>query len=57
MKPTVTNLLLGKAVEGHLFMQRIPMDEVPEDEEAAAQWLRDLYLKKVSTHITRENSK
>ncbi|XP_046665471.1 1-acyl-sn-glycerol-3-phosphate acyltransferase gamma-like [Homalodisca vitripennis] len=46
VKPTVTNMLLGKPVEGHLYLGRIPLSEVPEGEAEAAQWLRDLYIKK-----------
>ncbi|KAK9512620.1 hypothetical protein O3M35_001004 [Rhynocoris fuscipes] len=46
VKPTVMNLLLGKPVVGHMIFERIPLDEVPEDEEAAGQWLRELYNKK-----------
>lgn len=44
--PTVMNLLLGKPVLGHMYFERIPLEEVPEDEELASQWLRDLYVRK-----------
>ncbi|XP_073981181.1 1-acyl-sn-glycerol-3-phosphate acyltransferase delta-like isoform X2 [Rhodnius prolixus] len=46
VKPTVMNLLLGKPIVGHMHFERIPVENVPEDEEEAAQWLRDLYNKK-----------
>jgi lysophosphatidic acid acyltransferase/lysophosphatidylinositol acyltransferase len=46
VKPTVMTLLLGKPVTGHMFFERIPVDSVPEDEEEAALWLRELYNKK-----------
>ncbi|KAG6794873.1 1-acyl-sn-glycerol-3-phosphate acyltransferase gamma [Apis mellifera caucasica] len=46
VKPTITNLLLGKRILGHIYMQRIPMKEIPEDQEAAAEWLHKLYEKK-----------
>ncbi|KOC70185.1 1-acyl-sn-glycerol-3-phosphate acyltransferase gamma [Habropoda laboriosa] len=46
VKPTMTNLLMGKRLEAHLYMHRIPLEEVPEDEEAAAEWLNNLYKKK-----------
>ncbi|CAK9822275.1 1-acyl-sn-glycerol-3-phosphate acyltransferase gamma [Anthophora retusa] len=46
VKPTMTNLLLGKRIEAHLYMQRIPIEEVPEDDEGAAKWLYNLYKKK-----------
>ncbi|XP_054262888.1 1-acyl-sn-glycerol-3-phosphate acyltransferase gamma-like [Macrosteles quadrilineatus] len=44
--PTVTNMLLGKPLEGHLLLRRIPIEQVPDGEEAAAEWLRDLYVEK-----------
>lgn len=46
-QPTVKNLLQGKPLEGHLYLARIPLEDVPEDDEGAAQWLSDLYIKKV----------
>jgi lysophosphatidic acid acyltransferase / lysophosphatidylinositol acyltransferase len=45
-KPTIINLLRGKKCTGHLYLRRIPMSEVPEDEEAAAKWLQELYVRK-----------
>lgn len=45
-KPTVLNLLRGKSITGHIYLRRVSMSEVPEDEEAAAKWLQDLYLRK-----------
>lgn len=47
VKPTITNLLLGKRILGYIYMQRIPMKEIPEDQKAAAEWLHKLYEKKV----------
>ncbi|KAI4489507.1 hypothetical protein M0802_011042 [Mischocyttarus mexicanus] len=46
VKPTMTNLLLGKKVEAHMYMKRIPLSEVPEDDDAAADWLHKLYQEK-----------
>lgn len=46
VKPTVMNLLLGRPVTGHMYIERIPLDDVPEDEEKASLWLRELYNKK-----------
>jgi lysophosphatidic acid acyltransferase/lysophosphatidylinositol acyltransferase len=45
-KPTIVNLLRGKSVTGHLYLRRISMSEVPEDEEEAAKWLQELYVRK-----------
>ncbi|CAB0045171.1 unnamed protein product [Trichogramma brassicae] len=42
-KPTMTNLLLGKKVEAHMYINRIPLNSVPENEEEAAQWLHNIY--------------
>lgn len=46
VKPTITNLLLGKRVVGYMYIHRIPLEEVPEDDEAATEWLYKLYQKK-----------
>ena len=46
-KATVNNFLSGNGIEGHMFIRRIPIKEVPEGEEAASQWLHDLYKIKV----------
>ena len=49
----MTDLLLGKSVQAHLYICRIPLDQVPLEEEACAQWLYELYQKKVTMpHIT-----
>ncbi|KAK9297949.1 hypothetical protein QLX08_008483 [Tetragonisca angustula] len=46
IKPTLTNLLQGKQVTAYLSISRIPLDEVPEDEKDAEEWLHKLYEKK-----------
>ncbi|XP_033321426.2 1-acyl-sn-glycerol-3-phosphate acyltransferase gamma [Megalopta genalis] len=46
VKPTIKNLLLGKSVVAHLYIQRIPLEDVPETDEAAAEWLHKLYQTK-----------
>jgi lysophosphatidic acid acyltransferase / lysophosphatidylinositol acyltransferase len=45
-KPTILSLLRGKRLTGHLYIRRVSMSEVPEDETAAAQWLQDLFVRK-----------
>lgn len=47
VKPTMRNLLLGKKLEGHMYAKRIPIEEVPDGDEAAAEWLQKLYQQKV----------
>lgn len=32
--------------KGHIYFERIPLEQVPEDDEACAQWLHNLYLGK-----------
>ncbi|XP_028048896.1 1-acyl-sn-glycerol-3-phosphate acyltransferase gamma isoform X2 [Monomorium pharaonis] len=46
VKPTMKNLLLGKPLEGHMYAKRISVEEVPEGDEAAAEWLQKLYQQK-----------
>lgn len=47
MKPSLHNLLLGNGVTGHLYIRRIPMADVPADEETATKWMHELYQRKV----------
>lgn len=44
--PTISNLLNGNEVRAYMLVRRIPLDQVPEDEEKAAQWLHDLFREK-----------
>lgn len=44
--PTISTLLNGYPVEGHLYARRIPVDSVPENEMEAAEWLHNLYREK-----------
>ena len=46
-EPSVFSMLNGKPLTAHLLMRRIPMEEVPDDPEQAAQWLHRLYQHKV----------
>lgn len=46
VKPTIFNILNGKPIESHMHVRRIPFDQVPEDEEQAAEWLQELFRKK-----------
>ncbi|XP_051154697.1 1-acyl-sn-glycerol-3-phosphate acyltransferase gamma-like [Leptopilina boulardi] len=45
-KPTMRSLLLGKKVQPYMYVRRIPLSEVPEGDEAAAEWLQQLYQRK-----------
>lgn len=44
--PTITSLLLGKSVTAHMYMRRIPLEDVPDSEEAQSQLLRDMFQRK-----------
>ena len=45
-EPTVFNMLNGKPVVAYLLMRRIPIEEIPEDDVKAAEWLHELYRHK-----------
>lgn len=44
--PTISNLLNGNPVKAYMYVRRITLDQVPEDEEKAAQWLQQLFREK-----------
>lgn len=46
-KPTITNLLLGKRIEAHIYMNRIPMGDVPKTEAEQDQFLKEMFERKV----------
>lgn len=46
IKPTILNIIRGKSLTGHLYLRRIPMSDVPANEDEAAKWLHDLYIRK-----------
>lgn len=54
--PTILSLLRGKALVGHLYLRRIPMTQVPEDEKAASQWLQDLFVSKDKLQTSFHNT-
>ena len=39
---------MGKSIDANMYMERIPISEVPEGDAEAAAWLHDLYKKKVN---------
>lgn len=44
--PTLTNVLLGRRTQAHMYIRRIPISNIPEEETGAAKWLSDLYVEK-----------
>ncbi|XP_022914209.1 1-acyl-sn-glycerol-3-phosphate acyltransferase gamma-like [Onthophagus taurus] len=45
-RPTMTGLLLGYPVTAHLYMKRIPMEDIPATEEEQEEFLRQLFIEK-----------
>lgn len=45
--PTITSLLYGKSVTAHMYMKRIPMEDVPSSPVEQEKFLRDMFLGKV----------
>uniref|UniRef100_A0A6M2DW30 Putative lysophosphatidic acid acyltransferase lpaat n=1 Tax=Xenopsylla cheopis TaxID=163159 RepID=A0A6M2DW30_XENCH len=46
VSPTVLNLLLGRTINAHMHVRRIPMSTVPSDEEGAAAFMHNLFKEK-----------
>ncbi|KAM6462845.1 1-acyl-sn-glycerol-3-phosphate acyltransferase delta isoform 1-T2 [Liasis olivaceus] len=44
--PTVLGVLNGKKYHADLYVRRIPLEEVPEDEQECSNWLYKLYQEK-----------
>ncbi|XP_055382544.1 1-acyl-sn-glycerol-3-phosphate acyltransferase gamma-like [Condylostylus longicornis] len=44
--PTIRSLLFGNSVDAYMFVRRIPMKDVPSDENEAAAWLQNLFVEK-----------
>ncbi|KAL1491302.1 hypothetical protein ABEB36_011919 [Hypothenemus hampei] len=44
--PTMTSLLLGQSVTAHMYIKRLPLDEVPNSEPQQEEYLRQLFVRK-----------
>ncbi|CAG4941835.1 unnamed protein product [Parnassius apollo] len=44
--PTLLSLLYGKPVHAHMYLERIPVENVPDNEAEATKWLHDLFVVK-----------
>lgn len=42
-EPSLLNMLRGNKVLGELYVRRIPIDEIPEDDEGLSQYLHEMY--------------
>lgn len=49
-EPTVGNLLRGRGVTGYMHVRRIDMKSLPDDENAAAEWMQQLFREKDALH-------
>ncbi|CAH1369228.1 unnamed protein product [Tenebrio molitor] len=45
-KATIRNLLFGKPVVAHMYMRRIPLEELPETEHEQEIFLREMFARK-----------
>ncbi|KAL3281234.1 hypothetical protein HHI36_004448 [Cryptolaemus montrouzieri] len=45
-KPTIINLIQGKSLTCHIFIDRIPLESIPDNESEQEQFIRDLFIKK-----------
>jgi len=45
-KPTLRALLNGQRLEAHVYMERIPIEKVPENNKECEKWMYDIYEKK-----------
>ncbi|XP_015377754.1 PREDICTED: 1-acyl-sn-glycerol-3-phosphate acyltransferase delta-like, partial [Diuraphis noxia] len=45
-KPSLRALLSGQRLEAHVYMERIPIEQVPEGDKACEKWMYDMYEKK-----------
>ncbi|KAJ3654833.1 hypothetical protein Zmor_013991 [Zophobas morio] len=45
-KPTITDLLFGKPVTAHMYMRRIPLEELPDTEHEQEEFLREMFIRK-----------
>lgn len=48
-KPTYQTLTQARKVAAHIYMRRIPFEEIPEDNDEAVKFLYDLFERKVSS--------
>ncbi|XP_010634754.1 1-acyl-sn-glycerol-3-phosphate acyltransferase gamma isoform X2 [Fukomys damarensis] len=44
--PSLLGILYGKKYEADMCVRRFPLEEIPQDEQGAAQWLHKLYQEK-----------
>ncbi|KAG7168072.1 1-acyl-sn-glycerol-3-phosphate acyltransferase delta-like [Homarus americanus] len=45
-EPSLQNMLRGRKVMSEIYIRRLPLDEVPDDDEGASKYLHELYRSK-----------
>ncbi|XP_064100028.1 1-acyl-sn-glycerol-3-phosphate acyltransferase delta-like isoform X2 [Macrobrachium nipponense] len=45
-EPTLQNMLRGRKVKSEMYVRRLPLDEIPDDDEGAISYLHELYRSK-----------
>lgn len=43
VEPTIGNLLRGRQITGHMYVRRIDMQSLPDNETDAAEWLQEFF--------------
>ncbi|XP_022229265.1 1-acyl-sn-glycerol-3-phosphate acyltransferase gamma [Drosophila obscura] len=46
VKPTMLSQLNGETVEPYMYIRRVPLSNVPEDEKEAAAWMQEFFMEK-----------
>lgn len=45
-EPTFSSIICGKSSNAHMYLRRITMSEVPDDEVEVGKWLQELFVRK-----------
>lgn len=45
-KPTIRDMLLGRPVTAHMYMKRIPLEDLPQTEPEQEDFLREMFVRK-----------
>lgn len=46
--PTLKSMVLGHPVVAEVLLERIPLEDIPEDSEQATTWLHETYFHKAN---------
>lgn len=48
IKPGYMNIIRGEKITAHMYIRRIPFENIPETTEEAVKFLYDIYARKVN---------